>query len=161
MPRSEDWTRALSNSDTKRSLLSTFCRHVLSGEAPLDFPTIINDVDTTWMIDPSSNDVTELFSCNHEEADTRMIYHASLQEGPVVISANDSDVFILAAYACALDETRQWYFHYQNNSYCNLSKVASSLGDAALYLSKFHALTGAIPQHISTSEVRRSRGNAL
>ena len=78
MPRSEDWTRALSNSDTKRSLLSTFCRYVLSGEAPLDFPTIINDVDSTWMIDPSSNDVTELFSCNHEEADTRMIYHASL-----------------------------------------------------------------------------------
>ena len=45
MPRSDDWSMALSNSDTKRSLLSTFCAYVLSGEAPLVYPTFINDVD--------------------------------------------------------------------------------------------------------------------
>ena len=142
MPRSEDWAIALSNSDTKQSLLATFCSYVLSGEASLDYTTVINNVDHTWMIDPSSNTVTELFACNHEEADTRMIYHASLQTSPVVISANDSDVFVLGTYACALDKTMQWYYHYQNNSYSDLRKVADSLGNAALYLPKFHALTG-------------------
>ena len=141
MPRSESWTDALSNSSTKQSLLATFCRYVLSGEAPLLYPTVINDVDQTWEIDPSSHTVRELFSCNHEEADTRMIYHASLQASPVVISANDSDVFVLGTYAFALDDTRHWYFNYKSSSYPNLRKVADSLGEAALYLPKYHALT--------------------
>ena len=81
-------------SETKRSLLAILCKYILSGEAPLNFPTVINDVDQTWMIDPTVNVVRKLFSCNHEEADTRMVYHASLLSTPVVISANDSDVFM-------------------------------------------------------------------
>ena len=71
-----------------------------------------------------------------------MIYHASLQASPVVISAIDSEFFVLGTYACALDDTRHWYFNYQSSSYSDLRKVADSLGEAALYLPKYHALTG-------------------
>ena len=49
---------------------------------------------------------------------------------------------MLGTYACALDKTRRWYYHYQNNSYSDLRKVADSLGNAALYLPKFLALIG-------------------
>ena len=59
-----------------------------------------------------------------------------------MISANDSDVFVLGTYACALDKTRKWFYHYQNNTFSNLRKVADALGNSALYLPKFHALTG-------------------
>ena len=66
------------------------------------------------MLDPKGNSVTKMFTCNHEEADTRMIYHASRQgESNVVISANDSDVLFLGTYACALDAQRKWHFNYQ------------------------------------------------
>ena len=57
-------------------------------------------------------------------------------------SANDSDVFVLGTYAWALDRARQWHFNYQTDCHSNLGKVADILGDAALYLPQFHALTG-------------------
>ena len=81
-----------------------------------------------------------LFVCNHEEADTGMIYHASTQDSYVFISANDSDVLVLGTYACTLDNTRQWHFNYQTNCYSHLRKVADTPGEAALYFPQFHAL---------------------
>ena len=71
-----------------------------------------------------------------------MIYHASIKDSSLVISANDSDVFALGTYACVLHNTRQWHFNYQSNCYSDLQKVADTLGEAALYLSQFHALSG-------------------
>ena len=47
--------------------------------------------------------IFELFVCNYEEADIRMIYHASVKDSYLVVSANDSDVFGLGMYACTLD----------------------------------------------------------
>ena len=35
------------------------------------------------------------FQCNHEEAETRMILHASLSNNNVVIVANDTNVLVL------------------------------------------------------------------
>ena len=71
-----------------------------------------------------------------------MIYHASIKDSSLVISANDSDVFALGTYACALDNTRQWHFNYQTNCYSDLRKVADTLGEETLYLSQFHTLSG-------------------
>ena len=53
--------------------------------------------------------LSEEFVCNHEEADPRMIYHASLQEkNDVVFVASDSDVYFLRICACVLDSNRNW-----------------------------------------------------
>ena len=71
-----------------------------------------------------------------------MIYHASIKDSSLVISANDSDVFALGTYASALDNTRQWHFNYQTNCYSDLQKVADILGEAALCVSQFHAFSG-------------------
>ena len=139
---SDDWHSALSNSTTKRSLYSLFVKYLKSGTAPLIHPTIVNDEDDTYMIATSGN-VTELFVCNHEEADTRMIYHASLQESKnVVLVANDSDVLFLGGYACALDKSRNWFYNYEAGTYADLAKFAEYYGDSCLYLPMFHSITG-------------------
>ena len=71
-----------------------------------------------------------------------MIYHTSIKDSSLVISANDSGVFALRTYACALDNTIQWHFNYQTNCYSDLRKVADILSEAALYFPQFHAFTG-------------------
>ena len=139
----DEWKSALSNNQTKQNLFSLFTRYVLSGKPNLLYQTIINDEDETWMLDPKENSVTNMFTCNHEEANTRGIYHASRQgESNVVISANDSDVLFLGTYACALDAKRKWHFNYQSNTFADLQKFAESLGSAAMHLPTFHSLTG-------------------
>ena len=65
----DDWHSALSNATTKRSMYSLFVKYLKSGKAPLINLTIVNDEDNTYMI-TTSGDVTELFVCNHKEADT-------------------------------------------------------------------------------------------
>ena len=120
-----------------------FVNYLKSEKANLFYPTIINDEDNTWMIEPSSGNVTELFVCNHEEADTRMIYHASLQGTKnVVIVANDSDVLFLGAYACALDKSSRWFYNYEGSTFTNLAKFAAFYGDMALYFPMFHSIAG-------------------
>ena len=139
----DEWRLALSNNETKQSLFLLLTNYVCSGKAHLPYITMINDVDQTWMIDSKDQNISKLFICNHEEADTRMIYHASLQgANSVVISANDSDVFFLGTYACALDKNRKWYFNYQSCSFADLRRIADLLGDSALQLPAFHSLTG-------------------
>ena len=72
-----------------------------------------------------------------------MIYHASLQgSSKVIISASDTDVMFLAVYTCALYTSRAWYVNYQFNTYTDAQEMSKILGNAALYLPLFHALTG-------------------
>ena len=53
--------------------------------------------------------LSEKFVCNHEEADTRIICHASLQQkNDVVFVANDSDVYFLRICACVFDSNHNW-----------------------------------------------------
>ena len=144
MPQTQnEWKGALSNNDTKRNLFSLFTSYVCSGKANLKLPTIINNEDNTWLCVPGSENATLLFDCNHEEADTRIIYHAGLQgSNKVIISANDSDVFFLGIYACSLDLNRHWFFNYQNDCFADLRKIADLLQESSLHLPTFHCLTG-------------------
>ena len=60
------------------------------------------------MIEPSSENVTVLFECNHEEADMHMIYYASLQGTEnVMIAAYDSDIMFLGMYIWPMDNSRR------------------------------------------------------
>ena len=124
-------------------MYSLFVDYLKSGNAPLTHLTVVNDDDTTWEIEPSSGDLTQVFICNHEEADTRMIYHASLQGTTnVVLVANDTDMLFLGAYACALDKSRRWFLNYEWNTFADLAKFAAFFGDVTLYLPMFHSITG-------------------
>ena len=138
----EEWNSALSNSTTKKSMYALLVKYLMSGKAPLKYPTVVNDEDSTFTIDIHGN-VTRLFVCDHEEADTRMIHHASRQgKGNVVLVANDSDVLFLSAYACALDKSRNWFYNYEGRTYADLRKFIEFYGDFCLYLPMFHSMTG-------------------
>ena len=96
-----EWIASLPGKSTKKTFYSLFASYVKSGQASLFYPTTVND--------EKSRMLSEEFVCNHEEADTRMIYHASLQEkNDVVFVANDSDVYFLRICACVLDSNRNW-----------------------------------------------------
>ena len=83
---------------------------------------MINDEDNTWIMEPSSGNVTELFLCNYEEADTHIMYHASLQRTTnVVIVANDSDILFLGTFVCAMNKSRRWFYNYEGSPYADLA----------------------------------------
>ena len=46
-----------------------------------------------------------LDSCNHHEADTRLILHASKSTDPVIVRATDTDVFVLLTDAYSVMKT--------------------------------------------------------
>lgn len=92
----EEWIAALLNTTAEKFFYSLFTSYLKSGQASLLYATTVNDEDITRKTDPKSGLLSEKFICNHEEADTRMIYHASLQrKSGVVFVANDFDVFFI------------------------------------------------------------------
>ena len=65
----------------------------------LDYPPVIKLEKEAWEI---------LFAgaqnsspCNHEEADTRIIYHRTLEDKPTVVIASDTDILILMVHLFA------------------------------------------------------------
>ena len=104
---------------------------------------MINDEDNTWMIELSSGNVTELFLCNHEEEDTHMMCHASLQTTTnLVIVANGFDMLFLGTFACAMNKSRRWFYNYEGSIYADLTQFAAFYGDIALYFPMFHHSPG-------------------
>ena len=108
----------------------------------LRIPLIINCKDETWRI--TRGNIEPFPVCNHEEADTRMIFHASLQTGTVVIDANDSDVFFLLAYTMTQTQIRtSWYQKIEENQVVDIRKICDHLGDdICSLLPQLHAITG-------------------
>ena len=86
----------------------------------------------------------ELFKCNHEEADTRLILHASLQDTNVVIVAKDTDVFVLLVYVYSkLQPCSKWYMKIDHDKYLDIGKVKKYLGSKiSSYLPQLLSLTG-------------------
>ena len=65
----------------------------------LDYPPVIKLEKEAWEI---------LFAgaqnsspCNHEEADTRIIYHCTLEDKPTMVIASDTDILILMVHLFA------------------------------------------------------------
>ena len=98
--------------------------------------------ERTWKI--SKNDAVEVFECNHEEADTRMVLHACLDDTNVVVVSRDTDVFILLVHAFSIVKpTSQWFMKIDHQKYVDIGKACSYLGEkVSLRLPQFHAITG-------------------
>ena len=70
----------------------------------------------------------------YDEADTRMIDHASHQGSKnVVLVATDTDISFLSAYACSLDKSRNWFYNYEGRTDADLRKYVKFYGDFCLY----------------------------
>lgn len=94
-------------------------------------------------------DVSELY-CTHEEADTRLLFHAKhLKEKgfkKILIQATDTDVVVIAiAVSSILQNCENWvaFCHGNNLRYIPCHLLSAGLGtDASKGLLFFHALTG-------------------
>ena len=103
---------------------------------------VINCKNETWRI--TRNQIETLPFCNHEEADTHMVYHAILLTDPAVLIAKDTDVFLLLAYAMSqVDGSPRWFQMIDESQFVNIRKVYDHLGyDICSTLPKFQAITG-------------------
>ena len=63
----------------------------------LKYPLVVALEEKTWKI--TNSQVNEDLSCNHIEADTRLILEALKSKHSVVITASDTDVLVLLCYA--------------------------------------------------------------
>ena len=130
---------------------------MISAKAQLYYATIINDEDETSMIDPATQIVTKMFTCNHEEADTRMIYHIILQGlVKVVISANDTNVMFLLHMHVPLTQVMR-----QSKTYVDVQVIVKALKDAAFYLQSFHTLTGCDTTSYFQGEITMEPGHTI
>ena len=85
-----------------------------------------------------------MFSCNHEEADYRIVLHALLCTQDVVVVAKDTDVLVLLIWAYShFNVQYKWYFSYEKGTYSDISIICEFLGkEICKSLLSFHAITG-------------------
>jgi len=86
----------------------------------------------------------EVFECNHEEADTRMVLHTCFDDTNVVVVSRDTDDFVLLVHAFSIVKpTSQWFMEIDHQKYVDIGKACSYLGEeVSLRLPQFHAITG-------------------
>lgn len=105
-------------------------------------PTSVGEVPVTI------EEVPEL-ACNHEEADTRMLYHAlnASQHANVVIRSPDTDVFILLLYFNSRIPCRLFFETgvKDHARILDINNISHQLGeDKSNALLGFHAFTGSL-----------------
>lgn len=77
----------------------------------------------------TSEEVLLLEQCNHHEADTRVVRHASLSDRPVVVVATDTDMFVLLVYAFSkVAPAEKWYMKIDKDSYVDIEMFAELMG---------------------------------
>lgn len=96
----------------------------------------------------------QLQKCNHEEADTRMIYHMAQGESNAAVVVKDADVLILLLYAKSQNlKDMYWYKKINAINYINIDTLYQNFGcKKCSLLPKFHVITGC-----DTTSCRRRR----
>ena len=88
----------------------------------LAYPVIVIEKDSTWKI--TKNYVHQMFSCNNEEPDTRMLLHASLHDVDCVVCTNDTDVLLPLAFAYnKKSPSKHLFMKYETEKYEDIEKV--------------------------------------
>jgi hypothetical protein len=103
---------------------------------------IVNDKYHTVFI--NSEDVSDMFECNHEEADYRLVLHALICQQDVVVVAKDTDVLVLLIWAYVhFNVGYKWYMMYEKGIYADISIICNYFGDIICEnILSFHAITG-------------------
>ena len=104
---------------------------------------MINVGEYTWRIEDGVSPL-RLFSCNHEEADSRIALHASKSSGNVVIVAKDTGVLMLLIYSYSTCATlKEWVLKYDTNSYANIGTLCKYLWNTvSRNILQCHPITG-------------------
>lgn len=144
MPKGKDWNTFLQSGDNKTELIKFLANHYHSDSfrSKLDIPLVFTESNNTWMI--TSEEVLLLEQCNHHEADTRVVRHASLSDRPVVVVATDTDIFVLLVYAFSkVAPAEKWYMKIDKDSYVDIGDVCRTYGkEVCDVMPAYHSLTG-------------------
>lgn len=144
MLKAGDWSNFFNNIENKSNLLNLLVQYCNSDtvKSKLDVPIVINDQANTWKI--SSSSTQKIFECNHEEADTRLVLHALLEDTKSVIVSKDTDVLVLLIYAFAtFRPMSNWFMKIDFNKYVNIRKIVDHFGlPISKTLPHIHAVTG-------------------
>jgi len=144
MVKGKDWQSFFNSIENKNNLINitgSFLRHE-TGRQKVTGNVVFTQSEKIWKI--AKNDAVEVLECNHEEADTRMVLHACLDDTNVVVVSRDTDVFVLLVHAFSIVKpTSQWFMEIDHQKYVDIGKACSYLGEeVSLRLPQFHAITG-------------------
>ena len=108
----------------------------------LDYILVITLEKEAW--EKSLTGVQNLSPCNHKEADTRIMYHCSLEDKPAAVIASDTDILILVvnAFASCLPKY-DWFLQTKKNQSVNVSKFHDYTDNAvAITFTAMFVITG-------------------
>ena len=143
MLSNKEWLAFFHNIKNKQHLHSFLVTYLCADDfvqsSPL--PILGNNKNETIKI---SRSVTKIFECNHEESDTRMIFHALQQKTNVVVCSKDTAVLVFMVFPYALNKINEkWVMKIESNKFINITKIVEYLGtDVAKKLPQILAVTG-------------------
>ena len=143
MPKGK--AKFLSNGQNKNDLMMCFEQFLLTDEFRKKInllELIFCGSEKIWSL--KENIVTELGSCNHKEADTKIVLFACQSNDNVVAVASDCDILVLLVTLYATTRpTNQWQMKYQSDRSANIREICLALGYAvAKYLVNYHGISG-------------------
>jgi len=137
MLQGKEWNQFFNNISNKSDLLRLLNIYLRKEDVRSTFrvPVIVNDDSKTWRL--TSDDASQIFGCNHEEADTRMVLHACLQDTNV-------NVLILLVYAFTIhNPSKEWYMKIDSDTYIRIRAIVDYFGvNVCSKLPHLHAVTG-------------------
>lgn len=151
LPKS--WSNFLKNSDNKSDLLEFLYNYMSTKETEPQLQIVITSANHAKRLSLGGQELMPELHCNHEEADTRMLFHAAQasQDGydKVVICSPDTDVLVISLAAIGNGhippETCVGFLTgtSKGRRLLNISKMAATLGgQLCSSLPLLHALTG-------------------
>ena len=124
MPQDNNYKGFLKNNLNKANLnrrLNKFVKREIP-RLHLDYSLMIALEKEAWEI--SLTGVQNLSPCNHEEEDTRILYHCTLEGKQTVVNALDTDILILLVHVFASHlPDHGWFLQTKENQFVNVSKI--------------------------------------
>ena len=99
----EEWLAFFRNIKNKQHILNLFVTYLYADDFVKSslLPTLANKENETFKI---SSSVKKVFECNHEEDNTRIIFHGLQQNTDVVACLKYTDALVLLVFAYDLSE---------------------------------------------------------
>ena len=130
MPQGLKWQEILRSSANKDDLIRLIVSHVksLNELNKLKGPFIITNKEHTNKLIQDKSILRS--TCNHEEANTRLVLHAFLENNNViVVVSKDTDVLVLMIWAYLFfNVLKEWFFKYGNDKFANIAVICDTLG---------------------------------
>ena len=106
MLSNKEWLAFFHNIKNKQQLLNSFVTYLCTDDfvKSIPLPTLTNSENKIFKV---SSSVTKVFEYNHEEDDTRIIFHGLQQKSNLVVCSKDTDVLVLMVFAYTLNKINE------------------------------------------------------